>query len=63
MNGPFRVLRGNPSEEELAALIIALATLTAGESPDEPRRDRVRWLTPPVRHRGPNAWRRGLTAF
>jgi hypothetical protein len=56
----LRVVRGNPSAEELAALVAVLAVRSGGEEPPEPVRSA--WSRPqhgeggylPV---GPTAWR------
>ena len=57
---PLRIVRGNPTPEELAALTALMAA-----RPDEPPAPRVRrggWNDPSSVHRrellpGPNAWR------
>jgi hypothetical protein len=58
----FRVVRGAPSDEEVAALTVVLATATTGAaaSPRPPVIDR--WSDPAARlrvplHPGPGAWR------
>jgi len=60
---PFlRVVRGNPDDEELAALTVVLAAAAAGPAePERPRRksawaDRARLLRVPL-HPGADAWR------
>ncbi len=60
---PFlRVVRGEPTPEELAALVVVLqarATATAGAGPAGPFsawRDRSRYVRQPLRP-GPGAWR------
>lgn len=60
-DGPhLRVVRGNPSDEELAALIAVVSTLARAE--DEKPAPRSAWsnrrplLRDPLPH-GPNAWR------
>lgn len=58
----FSVLRGNPTDEELAALTAVVLSLNPGTSAPEPRRHSRAWL----RRRelqlqpapGPGAWRR-----
>jgi hypothetical protein len=58
----FRVVRGEPSDEELAALTVVLAAVAAPPpAPDGPP-TRNRWSDPAVRfrpplHPGPGAWR------
>lgn len=58
----FRVVRGTPTDEELAALTVVLA-LTAAATPAGPRpRVRSAWADPATRLRrplavGPDAWR------
>ena len=58
----FRVVRGEPSDEEVAALAVVLAAAAAGAA--ESPRPRVvdRWSDPAARlrvplHPGPGAWR------
>jgi hypothetical protein len=57
----FRVVRGEPSDEELAALTVVLAAAAAApELPGPAARDR--WSDPAARfraplHPGPGAWR------
>ena len=58
----FRIVRGAPSDEEVAALTVVLATATTGAA--ESPRPRVvdRWSDPAARlrvplHPGPGAWR------
>lgn len=63
-----RVVRGEPTAEELAALTVVLAaraaaasaaSATSAEKPPEPRsewRDKAPLLRRPLRH-GPGAWR------
>jgi hypothetical protein len=58
----FRIVRGAPSDEEVAALTVVLATATTGAtaSPRPPVIDR--WSDPAARlrvplHPGPGAWR------
>lgn len=55
----LRVVRGNPSDEELAALVAVVTSLRAGTD-EEPARsawsDRRALLRAPITH-GPGAWR------
>jgi hypothetical protein len=54
----LRVVRGNPTPEELAALIAVVATRGGGEPAREPVRSL--WARPSVRTalpHGPGAWR------
>ncbi len=54
----LRVVRGNPSPEELAALIAVVST--RGGAPDEPPSARSLWAAPVLRRPlspGPGAWR------
>ncbi|MCA1710127.1 MAG: acyl-CoA carboxylase subunit epsilon [Actinobacteria bacterium] len=54
----LRVVRGNPTPEELAALIAVVSTRGVA-APEEPAR-RSLWATPVLRaplHAGPRAWR------
>jgi hypothetical protein len=57
----LRVVRGEPDDTELAALLAVLAASTAGTGTADapaasPWRDRARSLHAPVLH-GPGAWR------
>jgi hypothetical protein len=56
----LRVVRGEPTDEELAALVAALAVVKPAESPRPARRcawsDRSAALRKPL-HPGPAAWR------
>jgi hypothetical protein len=58
----LRVVRGNPSDEELAALVAVVTSLaaSAADEPEEPVRsawsDRRALLRAPLTH-GPGAWR------
>ena len=62
-DAPFlRVVRGDPTPEELAALVTVLAARAAAGAA-EPRRARSTWADPAARLRaplrpGPGAWRR-----
>jgi hypothetical protein len=56
----LRVVRGDPSPHELAALVAVLTARTAAEVAPEPRAVRSLWATPVLRtplHPGPGAWR------
>lgn len=57
----FRVVRGEPTDAELAALTVVLAAAASGGG-DAPARSRDRWSDPAVAMRvplavGPGAWR------
>lgn len=57
----FRVVSGNPSDAELAALTVVLAAAGRG-TPEPPTRGRDRWSAPAARMRGAltvgeGAWR------
>jgi hypothetical protein len=57
----LRVVKGNPSDEELAALVAVVSTLGSGteETPERPRSawsDRRVMVREPLAH-GPGAWR------
>ena len=57
----LRIVRGEPSDEDLAALIAALAAL-ANAAAAEPPAQRSAWADPtyqlrPFLHPGPDAWR------
>jgi hypothetical protein len=57
----FRVVRGAPTDEELAALTVVLASATAGPA-SAPPVTQDRWSDPTARfrvplHPGPGAWR------
>ena len=57
----LRVVKGNPSDEELAALVAVVTTLGAGEEESTPDRqsawsDRRVMVREPLAH-GPGAWR------
>jgi hypothetical protein len=60
--GPFlRVVRGDATPEELAALVTVIASLGGGETPAKPK-SRSIWADPSRRMRttlrhGPGAWR------
>jgi hypothetical protein len=58
----FRVVRGEPTDEELAALTVVLAAAAAGSGGDAPPVPRKVWGDPAASHRrplavGPDAWR------
>jgi Acyl-CoA carboxylase epsilon subunit len=58
----FRVVRGEPTDEELAALTVVLAAAVAAPPADPPPRPRSAWNDPVARLRrplavGPGAWR------
>lgn len=58
----LRVVRGTPSDEELAALVTVVASLAAGATAGSRPTARPEWNTlhrlvrPPL-HAGPGAWR------
>jgi len=58
----FRVVRGDPSDEELAALTVVLAAVATAPPAAEVPPVRDRWSDPAARfrtplHPGPGAWR------
>jgi hypothetical protein len=58
----FRVVRGEPSDEELAALTVVLTAVAAPPPAPAGTPTRNRWSDPAVRfrtplHPGPGAWR------
>jgi hypothetical protein len=58
----FRVVRGEPSDAELAALTVVLAAAASQASAPAPPAGRGRWSDPAARlrtplHPGPGAWR------
>ena len=58
----LRVVRGDPSDEELAALTAVLAAAASSSAAPEPPPRRSAWtdrasLTRRVPHPGPSAWR------
>jgi acyl-CoA carboxylase epsilon subunit len=58
----FRVVRGEPSDAEVAALTVVLAAVAAGPPAAAPLTVRDRWSDPSARFRaplrpGPGAWR------
>jgi hypothetical protein len=62
--GPARplltVVRGEPTPEQLAALIAVVAARASAGAPDEPAPQRSLWSRPVLRtplHPGPGAWR------
>jgi hypothetical protein len=62
----FRVVRGEPSDEEIAALTVVLAAVTAAPPPGPTAPPvRSRWSDPAARFRtpldpGPDAWRTSM---
>ncbi|MBB4903878.1 acyl-CoA carboxylase subunit epsilon [Actinophytocola algeriensis] len=56
----LRVVRGNPTDEEVAALVAVVAALGPGEETEPPPRsawsDRRALVREPLAH-GPGAWR------
>ena len=59
----LRIVRGNPTAQEVAALTVVLASAAAGAEPDSgPQRVAGGWGDPALRlrrtvHPGPGAWR------
>jgi hypothetical protein len=56
----LRVVHGNPSPEEVAALVAVVAARSAGDDPAPRPRSRSLWATPHVRgspRAGRGAWR------
>ncbi len=58
----FRVVRGTPSDAELAALTVVLAAAALSPEPAAPTRPASAWAAPAARMRrplqpGPDAWR------
>jgi hypothetical protein len=58
----LRVVRGEPTDEELAALTVVLAAAAAAAETAAPTPARDRWSDPATRfrvalHPGPGAWR------
>ena len=58
----FRIVRGEPTDEEVAALTVVLAAATASAAPTAPAAVRDRWSEPSARfrvplHPGPGAWK------
>jgi len=58
----FRVVRGTPTDAELAALTVVLAAVAAAPAAEPPPRPRSAWNDPAARLRGPlpvgqGAWR------
>ena len=58
---PLRIVRGNPTPEELAA-VAALMAVSGGDEAPAPRARRGGWSDPARLHRGelipgPNGWR------
>jgi hypothetical protein len=63
MSGPeLRVVRGDPTAEELAALTALITAVSGRPAAPAPRVRRGGWNDPSLQHRpalvpGPNAWR------
>ncbi len=58
----LRIVRGTPSEEELAALTAVLAAVSSRGTADTPSPRRFAWAAPATRlrtplHPGPGAWK------
>jgi Acyl-CoA carboxylase epsilon subunit len=58
----FRIVRGEPTDEEVAALTVVLAAATASATTTAPAAVRDRWSDPAGRlrvplHPGPGAWK------
>jgi hypothetical protein len=63
----LRIVRGEPSDEELAALLAVVAARSGAVVPSEPEapsawRDRGALLRKPL-HPGPGAWRASARSF
>ena len=59
MSAELKVVRGNPSPEELAAVVVLLTAASGGAASPEPE-VRSLWAAPQLRgalHAGPGAWR------
>jgi hypothetical protein len=61
----IHIVRGEPSDDELAALTVVLAGLTTATNPVEPATARSTWADPALRlrtldHPGPDAWRTSM---
>jgi Acyl-CoA carboxylase epsilon subunit len=61
----FRVVRGEPSDEEIAALTVVLAAVAAPAHEPKAPPVRSRWSDPAARfrtplHPGPDAWRTSM---
>jgi hypothetical protein len=58
----LRIVKGNPSDEEVAALVAVVSALGSASSEDAPERPRSAWsdrraqVREPLPH-GPGAWR------
>jgi hypothetical protein len=56
----LRIVKGNPSDEEIAALVAVVSSLGAAEAPSQPKQsvwsDRRALVREPMPH-GPGAWR------
>ncbi|WP_199040641.1 acyl-CoA carboxylase subunit epsilon [Glycomyces salinus] len=59
MSTALKVLRGNPTDEELAAIVGVIAALPREEAPEEtgPSRSRAAWSNPGLRLRVRRSWR------
>jgi Acyl-CoA carboxylase epsilon subunit len=58
----FRIVRGEPTDEEVAALTVVLAAAAASAATTAPAAVRDRWSDPAARqrvplHPGPGAWK------
>ena len=58
----IHIVRGEPSDDELAALTVVLAGLPVAANPGEPVTARSTWAAPVLgmrmpQHPGPDAWR------
>lgn len=61
----IRIVRGEPSDNELAALTVVLAGLPAAAYPGGPATARSTWADPALglrmpQHPGPDAWRTSM---
>lgn len=62
MSAHLRIVKGNPSDEEVAALVAVVASLGADDAEEPARPERSAWsdrrasLRAPLVH-GPGAWR------
>lgn len=59
MSTALKVIRGNPTDEELAAIVGVIAALPREEVSDEtgPSRNRAAWSNPGLRLRVRRSWR------
>jgi hypothetical protein len=58
----FRIVRGEPTDADVAALTVVLAAVAAAEPPEAAPAVRDRWSDPATRfrvplHPGPDAWK------